>query len=293
LKFIDLHVHSTFSDGSFSPAGLVEMAGEAKLSAFALTDHDTTEGFEELLAVADKYNDNKSEEEKIEVLPGVEISAAYKERDIHILGLLIDHKNRVLTDMLAASKKEREDRNKKMVKNLQDAGLDITLKGVMAGNGDAVITRAHFAKYLVEHHLVRTYQDAFEFYLGDKTPYYVPRKFTSPRDAIESILAAGGVPVLAHPCIYHLAEEELLSLIDRLIGYGLRGIETLYSTNTPKEEKFTREIAEKKGLLITGGSDFHGAPKPSIRLGKGKGNLAIPYEILDRLREEQAKIKGA
>lgn len=289
MKTIDLHVHSTFSDGSETTEKLVELAVGAGLSAFALTDHDTTDGYQSLYEAASRHNAGLPKEAQLEVLPGVEISAAYKNRDIHILGLLVDPNDSEFNAMLKTAERERTDRNIKMVNNLKEAGLPISYEEIVAASPDSIITRAHFGKYLVEHGIVSDYSTAFEKYLGDNTPYYVARKFTSPKDAIEGIIKAGGVPVLAHPIIYRLPIKELEALVNTLITYGLRGIETLYSSHSKQDENYVRGLAKRKGLIITGGSDFHGKPKPAISIGVGRGNLKIPYTILESLREEQKR----
>ena len=289
MKTIDLHVHSTFSDGSEPTEKLVELAAEAKLAAFALTDHDTTDGYKSLYQAASKYNTGLPKDEQLEVLPGVEISAAYKKGDIHILGLLVDSDDSDFNALLKSAEKERIGRNIKMIDNLKSAGLPISYEEIVAASPDSIITRAHFGKYLVDKGIVNDYPSAFEKYLGDDTPYYVARKFTSPKDAIEGIIKAGGVPVLAHPIIYRLPTPELEALVDTLISYGLRGIETLYSSHSKQDENYLRGLAKRKGLIITGGSDFHGKPKPAINMGIGRGNLRIPYSILESLREEQKK----
>ena len=290
MKTIDLHVHSIFSDGSETTEKLVELAAEAKLAAFALTDHDTTDGYKPLYRAASKYNTGLPKEEQLEVLPGVEISAAYKQGDIHILGLLVDPDDSEFNALLKSAEKERICRNIKMIENLKSAGLPISYEEIVAASPDSIITRAHFGKYLVEKGIVPDYPSAFEKYLGDDTPYYVARKFTSPKDAIEGIIKAGGVPVLAHPIIYRLPTPELEALVDTLISYGLRGIETIYSSHSKQDENYLRGLAKRKGLIITGGSDFHGKPKPAINMGIGRGNLRIPYSILENLREEQKKL---
>lgn len=290
MKTIDLHVHSTFSDGSEPTEKLVELAAEAKLAAFALTDHDTTDGYKSLYQAASKYNTGLPKDEQLEVLPGVEISAAYKKGDIHILGLLVDSDDSDFNALLKSAEKERIGRNIKMIDNLKSAGLPISYEEIVAASPDSIITRAHFGKYLVDKGIVNDYPSAFEKYLGDDTPYYVARKFTSPKDAIEGIIKAGGVPVLAHPIIYRLPTPELEALVDTLISYGLRGIETIYSSHSKQDENYLRGLAKRKGLIITGGSDFHGKPKPAINMGIGRGNLRIPYSILENLREEQKKL---
>lgn len=289
MKTIDLHVHSNFSDGSESTEKLIELATAANLAAFALTDHDTTNGYKSLYEASSKHNAGLPKEEQLEVLPGVEISAAYKNGDIHILGLLVDPNDSEFNALLKSAEKERIARNIKMVDNLKNAGLDISYEEIVASAPDSIITRAHFGKYLVEKGIISDYPSAFEKYLGDNTPYYVARKFTSPKDAIEGIIKSGGVPVLAHPIIYRLPIKELEALVDTLISYGLRGIETLYSSHSKQDENYLRGLAKRKGLIITGGSDFHGKPKPAINMGIGRGNLRIPYSILESLREEQKK----
>ena len=290
MRNIDLHVHSTFSDGSETTETLVELAVKARLAAFALTDHDTTDGYKSLSEAAGRHNAGLPKEEQLEVLPGVEISAAYKKGDIHILGLLVNPDDSEFNALLKSAEKERISRNIKMIDNLKDAGLDISYEEIVASAPDSIITRAHFGKYLIEKGIVPDYPSAFEKYLGDDTPYYVARKFTSPKDAIEGIIKAGGIPVLAHPIIYRLPVSELELLVDTLIGYGLRGIETLYSSHSRQDESYVRGLAKRKGLLMTGGSDFHGKPKPAISIGIGRGNLRIPYTFLENLREEQKKL---
>lgn len=290
MKNIDLHVHSTFSDGSETTQKLVELAVEARLAAFALTDHDTTDGYQSAYEAASKHNAGLPKDEQLEVLPGVEISAAYKKGDIHILGLLVNPDDSEFNALLKSAEKERISRNIKMIDNLKSAGLAISYEEIVASAPDSIITRAHFGKYLVDKGIVKDYPSAFEKYLGDNTPYYVARKFTSPKEAIAGIIKASGVPVLAHPIIYRLPIPELEDLVDTLIGYGLRGIETIYSSHSRQDENYVRGLAKRKGLIITGGSDFHGKPKPAISIGSGRGNLRIPYSILENLREEQKKL---
>ena len=277
MRNIDLHVHSNYSDGSETTEELVKLAIKANLAAFALTDHDTTDGYQSLSEAASRHNAGLPKDEQLEVLPGVEISAAYKSGDIHILGLLVEPDNDEFNALLKEAEKERIARNIKMVENLKNAGLPISYDEIVAASPDSIITRAHFGKYLVEKGIVKDYPSAFELYLGDDTPYYVARKFTTPKDAIEGI-------------IYRLPIPELEALVDTLKGYGLRGIETIYSSHSKQDEDYVRGLAKRKGLLITGGSDYHGKPKPAISMGVGRGNLRIPYSILENLREEQKKL---
>lgn len=282
MKYIDLHVHSNVSDGTFTPSDLVKEAQRCNLSAFALTDHDTTAGVAEAMAAAKNT--------EVEVIAGAEISAAYKNKDIHILGLLIDPDSPALNASLQQALKERDARNEKMANNLAAAGLSISmadLRDFFPPN--TVFTRAHFAKYLLETGQIGSIADAFNKYLHADSPYYVPRKYITPEQTIALIKRAGGIPVLAHPLIYHLPEQELDSLIKRLKESGLLGIEVFYSNNMGFDEGILRRYANKYDLLPTGGSDFHGSNKPQISLGTGRGNLKIPYSVLDKLKEQQAK----
>lgn len=277
MKYIDLHVHSTVSDGTFTPTELVAEAKRCNLSAFALTDHDTIRGFEEAKKA--------SEGSGIEVIPGVEISAAYKKKDIHILGLLIDPNYEPLKHSLDAALLERDQRNAKMAQNLAAGGLDIDIERLTAAfSPGTVLTRAHFAKFLLETKQIKSMNEAFEHYLNADGPYYVPREYISPENAIKLIKQAGGIPVLAHPLVYHLPEEELDALIARLKDAGLEGLEVFYSSNTGFDEGIVRRYANKYHLIMTGGSDFHGANKPHISMGSGKGNLKIPYSVLENLK---------
>lgn len=282
MKQIDLHVHSTISDGTLTPAELVHLAHKQNLAAFALTDHDTIAGIKAAKDEAVLFSDS---DYSLEVIPGVEISAGYKNRDIHILGLLIDEHNSSLIDSLNDAKKNREARNEKMAQNLAKTGMDISIKAILEDDPEAVITRAHFAKFMLKKGYVKSIKEAFTKYLSESSPYYVPREYISPEDAIALIRATGGVPILAHPLLYHLPEKELLSLITRLKEAGLMGLEAIYSCNISNEESYVRGLAHKYDLLISGGSDFHGSVKPDISLGTGRGNLNVPYWVLEKMKE--------
>lgn len=282
MGYIDLHVHSNKSDGTLSPSEVVSRAAERGLSAIALTDHDCVAGVFEACAAAKKLSVSGI---SLRVVSGVEISADYKNRDIHILGLFIDTENPALLDALNAALKARDKRNEKMVKNLQDAGLEITMEDLLFGTDETVVTRAHFARHLLAKGYVKTREEAFSKYLDSTTPYYVRREYMMPDTAIRLIRMAGGIPVLAHPLLYHLDADGVQELVKKLKGEGLMGIETIYSKNTGMDEAFLRKLAVKFDLLITGGSDFHGANKPDIEIGVGRGNLRIPEEILWELEK--------
>lgn len=282
MKYIDLHVHSNASDGTLTPSQVVELATKQNLSAIALTDHDTLRGLNEAKIAAENARKKGLD---IEVIPGVELSVAYKEKDIHILGLYVNENDKNLNNILDKAVQARNGRNQKMVDNLRKAGIDITVEQLIEEAGDAVITRAHFAKFLTEHGYTKNKEEAFQTYLSPATPYYVPRNFLAPEFALSLIHEAGGIAVLAHPLLYHYSLEEVEELVKYLVGLGLDGIETIYPLNENDDEGNIRKLAERYGLLITGGSDFHGANKPKIQLGTGMGNIKIPYELLEKIKD--------
>ncbi|MCM1263654.1 MAG: PHP domain-containing protein [Butyrivibrio sp.] len=276
MKRIDLHVHSNKSDGTYTPSELVDYAITKGLSAFALTDHDTTAGLEE----AHSYSKDKP----IEVIPGIEFSTEYEGKDVHVLGLYIQYDAPAFQAKLQAFVDSRINRNIKMCRNLQDAGIDITYDKLCEENPGAVITRAHYAAYLTNHKYVTSRADAFARYVGDHCKYYVPREKITPTQAVELILEAGGVPILAHPPLYHMGNERLDKLVGNLKDAGLMGIEAIYSTYSNQDERDMRRLAEKYGLLLSGGSDFHGDNKPGLDLGTGYGKLFVPYELLEHIK---------
>lgn len=270
-ELIDLHVHSNCSDGTYTPEELVAYALEKGLKAFALTDHDTTAGIARAQRAASSTG--------LELIPGIELSTEYKGKDIHILGLGIDPENAYFQDQLLRFQNARDLRNEKMIEKLREHGIDITLEQMRACFPDSVWTRAHFARYLFDHGYVKEMWDAFDLYLGDHAPCFIPREKVTPFQAVQLIHEGGGYAVLAHPLLYRLGEEPLNLLVKTLTGCGLDGIEAIYSTNRFSDEADMRQLARRYGLAITGGSDFHGSNKPSIDLGCGKGNLRIPYRL--------------
>lgn len=275
---IDLHVHSTESDGTFTPMELVREANQAGLAAFALTDHDTTAGIAEAETAASEY--------EIEFIPGVELSTEYKGKEVHMIGLFLDVKNPVLEERLADFRKNRKSRNQKMYVLLQKEGFDITEEALRENFPDAVLTRAHIARYLFEKGYIRSISEAFEKYIGDGCRCYVPRSKITPQEGITLIRKAGGISVLAHPILYHMSDERLRELIADCKEAGLNGIEAIYSTYRPGDERYIRRLAAEYDLKLSGGSDFHGSNKPNIQLGSGMGQLHVPYELLEKLKAE-------
>lgn len=276
MKQVDLHVHSNKSDGTFTPSQLVDYAIEKGLSAFALTDHDSTEGLAEALSYA--------EGKPIEVIPGIEFSTEYEGKDVHVVGLYIHYDAPAFQSQLQAFVDSRINRNIKMCNNLREAGIDITFEKLCAENPDAVITRAHYAAYLAKYGYVQNRAEAFARYVGDNCKYYVPREKVTPSQAVALILQADGIPILAHPPLYHMGKDRLDTLVNKLKQDGLMGIEALYSTYTNQEERDMFRLAKKYDLLVSGGSDFHGANKPGLDLGTGYGKLFVPEELLEHMK---------
>ena len=284
MNIVDLHVHSNRSDGSMTPSELVDLAVKKGLSAFALTDHDTVDGIPEALSRARYWAE---QDIQIEVIPGIEFSTEYMGRDIHIVGIDIDYEadffKQYLTDFVNA----RIERNIKMCKNLQEAGIDITFEKLMEEYPGSVITRAHYARFLHDYGYTSSMKEAFERYVGDHTKYFVPREKVTPVQAVELILRAGGIPILAHPVIYGLGKTALDTLVSELKAAGLIGIEAVYSTYTPSDERDIKALALKHDLAISGGSDFHGKAKPDIDLAVGRGKLFVHEGILKGLRDKK------
>jgi predicted metal-dependent phosphoesterase TrpH len=274
---IDLHVHSTFSDGTLTPEQLVTAALEAGLSAIAITDHDTTDGIAYATSAAKDYN--------LEIIPGVELSCEYKQKEIHMLGFYLDNTNPILRKHLKHFQQSRSTRNQEMVNLLAAEGLDITFEKLLADNPDCVITRANIARYLVDHGCVKDMATVFSKYIGDDCRCFVPREKVTPAQAIQLIHEAGGVAFLAHPLLYHMGTVTLNNLVSELALEGLDGMEAIYSTYQPGDERNMKNLANEYHLLISGGSDFHGANKPFIKLGTGMGHLFIPYEVLTPIKK--------
>lgn len=334
---VDLHVHSTCSDGTFTPEELVDYAIQKGLTAFALTDHDTVNGLDRAIRYADELRQAQAASSVIsshndaddrfpvsfsrndaatrlpvsfsrndavarlpvssvadadvprvpEIIPGIELSTEYQGKDIHMVGLFIDYRQPEFARYLEDFIRSRENRNKKMCVLLREHDIDITYEALLAEFPGAIITRAHFARYLLSHGYIQSMKEAFDRYVGDHCPCFVPREKVTPAQAVELILGAGGVPVLAHPILYHMSDDRLDTLVAELKKIGLVGIEAIYSTYNTAEERQIRGLASKYDLKISGGSDFHGANKPKIDLGTGWGKLYVPDEVLEILRPDR------
>ena len=290
---IDLHVHSTRSDGTFSPTKLVDYAMEKGLTAFALTDHDSVDGLEEAISYAASLKQENTDPRTVpEIIPGVELSSDYNGKEIHIVGLFLDYHNPEFSAYLAEFVAERNRRNRKMCEKLREHGIDITYEALLERFPNSVVTRAHYGRYLLEIGAVNNIREAFDRYLGDHCPCFVARKIIAPQEAVSLILNAKGIPIMAHPILYNLSDAVLDQLTKELKDAGLMGIEAMYSTYTSSDERQIRRLAEKYDLLISGGSDFHGENKPDLDLGTGYGKLYVPDEILENLKEKARTIRA-
>lgn len=285
MSRIDLHTHSTVSDGADAPAEVVRRAAAAGLCAVALTDHDAVGGVEEAMAAGRKYG--------VEVIPGVELSAQY-DTELHILGYFIDIRHPRLTEALAEARRVRILRQEETCQRLQEQGLPVTMEEVrlIAGGGD-VLCRAHFARILTEKGIVPSVQEAFRRYLSVGCHAYSNQQALTPAEAVSVIRAAGGIPSAAHLHLTKKDDAEVRALLQSLIPHGLMALEGYYTEYTPEMGERYRAMAAELGLALTGGSDYHGAGKPHIAIGSGTGDLLVPAEILSELKRIRTRREAA
>ena len=283
--YIDLHIHSTASDGTLTPTEIVQSALKSTKSekdpiVIALTDHDTVAGVSEFLKEA------KKNKERVTAIPGVEISTNYHGVEIHILGYNVDPENKELLEQLKICRESRDGRNEKIISRLQAEGFQITMEDIKPEDPNETIARPHIAKQLMKKKYVSSVKEAFDKYLAEGRSCYVERIMPTPQEAIALIRNSGGIPVLAHLMYYkklNAAEKEVL--VSELKEAGLEGIEAYYNTYTPVEEEYVSSLAKQNALLLTGGTDFHGQNKPHISLFTGQGNMEVPEAILPEFME--------
>ena len=276
MKNIDLHTHTTASDGTCSPSELIELALQKQLAAVAITDHDTTAGIEEAMQLG--------KDKDIEVIPGIEISSEYGNLEIHIVGLFINPKDEDLLSWLKELRFHRDERNLEMLAKLNGLGIKLTFNELEETSCGGTITRAHFAALMMKRGYVNSTNEAFDRYIGSGCKAYVPRKLPSCQKSIEMIRSCGGIAVMAHPLLYKVSRATLYKIAAELKKSHLTGIEAYYSTHSPAETNYVINLAQNIGLLLSGGSDFHGANKKGLDLGTGYGKLTVPYEILEKLK---------
>ena len=272
MRFADLHLHTYFSDGTFSPQELINEAAKAGLSAIAVCDHDIVEGVDPAIEAAEK--------EGIEVLSGVELTAEEAGSEIHILGYLFDHKSQELKTRLQELRERRVERVYKIVDKLNGLGLPLSADKVFEIAKNGSVGRLHIARAMLASGLVSSIYEAFQKYIGDKGPAYVLGFRFTPKEAIKLIKCNGGIPVIAHP--YSLDNDEL---IPEFVGLGLMGIEVYYPEHSQSMINFYLDLAKKYNLLVTGGSDCHGKAKPEVKIG----SIKLPYEFVEKLKSAKPR----
>ncbi len=278
---IDLHIHTTASDGTLTPSEIISQALKLKLKAIAITDHDTLAGSKAVLQAGIPS--------PLDFLTGVEISAAPPRfyagsGSFHLLGYSIRLDDPALNHALEKLQQARENRNPAIIGRLNDIGIAITLDEVRQEAGEGQLGRPHIAKLLIKKGLVGSMNQAFDRYLGTDGPAYVDKYRIECRKAIELILAAGGIPVLAHPGLLKCkTSDQFDELLAGLKAMGILGVEVFYPEHTAEQTHLFAQLAQRHNLLLTGGTDFHGAINPEIAIGSGKGNLFVSYELYEKL----------
>jgi predicted metal-dependent phosphoesterase TrpH len=278
---IDLHIHSTASDGTYSPSDILQMASRVGLMAIAITDHDTLQGSRQAL--------EQGIPSTLHFLTGVEISAqppagCASNGSLHILGYGIDPNHDELGRTLNKFQQVRNERTHRILERLHHSGIALTMEQVMAEVGQGAAGRPHVASAMVKAGIVADIDEAFQKYLRKGCPAYVGKERLSCIQAFELIQAAGGIPVLAHPYLIPCrGERELTDLVASLCKFGLKGIEVYYTEHPPQAVAQYMALAEQYGLAITGGSDFHGQVTPHVQIGRGTGGLHVPYSVFEKL----------
>ena len=277
---IDLHTHSFYSDGSFSPRVLLEEAKRKGLDAVALTDHDTVAGIPDFLEAAKDFPE-------IEAIPGVELSSLYAARELHIVGLWLDHTSSELVSYLEEQREKRCRRNETMRTKLISLGYSFDWDEPEFDKVEfSNIGRPHIANVICRKYGFASSQEVFEKLIGHNRAAYVRRDLPSPQQAIAAIRSAGGIAVWAHPTYRERNERSFVKkMAKRLAARGLGGIEAYYTLFGPNETRMVTEVAELTGLALSGGSDWHGSNSPGIEVGTGKGGLRIPAGLLNKLKE--------
>jgi predicted metal-dependent phosphoesterase TrpH len=274
--YVDLHVHTSYSDGSFSPAEVVRRAVHVGLSAIAITDHDGVDGNAEAYAEGALNG--------LEVIPGVEISCNFTPKNVHVIGLFIDPTEERLVATLEEVREYRRLRNPKILEKLAELGMSIAVEEVAAKARGRTIGRPHIAEVMVEKGYVADFQEAFEKYLAHNKPAYVHRRRVTAEEGIDLIHGAGGLAFLGHPGVYALPARITENIIYKLARAGLDGAEVYYSDHLPTDTAILNRIVDEYDLLASGGTDFHGDAKPGIELGVGRGDLKVPYDLVARMK---------
>lgn len=278
MGWVDLHLHTTASDGVLSPSEIVQYAKGKGLKAIAITDHDTIDGNAEALDEGAKSG--------LEVISGVEISAQFDLGSMHILGLFIDIGNTALKERLSLLQETRAQRNPKMVEKLRELGVELSYDEILHVSGGGQVGRPHFAQVLLRKGYVNTVQEAFDRYLGKGAPAYVNKFRFEPEETMELIREAGGIPVLAHPFTLHIpSPHQLDALLGELVPLGLMGIEVFYPEHTKDQISLYKGLAQKHDLLVTGGSDYHGIEANKVEIGIRSRGMKLSYSMVEAMKE--------
>ena len=287
---VDLHAHTDASDGSLSPAELVQLAVSLGLDALAITDHDTFSGYHAAVPLARAAN--------LDLICGIELNTRLQvpgrsHRTLHLLAyFLASPPGEQFLNWIKKLQEDRRDRNARLVAALRGAGVEITLEEVER-IGRSMTGRPHFARLLIRKGYAKDHEDAFERYLGEDAPTYVEREAMDVEEVIAEVLAGGGMPVIAHPIRLMLPEQITeRDVIDRLQRGGLVGLEVYHSDHSPKRQEYYLELARSLHLVPTGGSDFHGRAKPDVKLGRGRDNVRVPAAVLENMRAWRPDVKA-
>jgi len=267
-KRADLHIHTKYSDGSFTPEETVQTAKKQGLACISITDHDSVSGLDEAIATGEALD--------VEIVPGVEVSAEYNDKEMHILGYCIDRKDDGLLQFLSKIRQDRRGRLFKMVEALNDHGLSMDAEDILNYTGDVSISRLHIAQYMESKGLVSSWREAFKKYIGDTQPCYISSFRYTPKQVIDAIKNAGGVAVIAHPGF-----DKLENVISELIADGIDGIEVYHTEHSVSVSRKYEEYAKENNLLITGGSDCHGMLKGKLLMG----SVSVPYACVEALKK--------
>ena len=274
-KYIDLHTHSVRSDGSMTPAELVRHAKESGLSAISLTDHDCIDGVEEALAEGRRIG--------LEVVPGIEFSVQSK-TETHILGYYIDIKSPALQEVMPEILRVRRERSAQIEENLKKQGIDVSYEEALALAPGGLVGRAHFARVMVEKGYTSSVKEAFDLYLSSGKKGFSSRQYLTAEDAVRVIKESGGFSFIAHLHLIRLSDDELFDFLKKMKSVGLDGIEGYYTEYDDDMQKKYIDMAKELNLAISGGTDFHAKSKPHIAIGRGLGNMKIPYSVLEGIK---------
>lgn len=277
-KFVDLHTHSTYSDGTLTPAAVVAAAKDAGLAAVALSDHDTVAGIPEAVEAGRRLG--------VEVVPAIELSSE-SVTETHILGFYIDTESPVLKSKLEYIKETRMRRSEDVCRTLTELGLPITIEDAMKYSGGDIVCRGHIARAMMERGYVSSVKEAFALYLSPGKPAHSHRQAMTDEEAVRLIKDAGGLAFVAHLNQTKRSLDSLCDMLTRLKAVGLDGVEGYYTEYTDEMGREYRALAKRLGLILSGGSDFHGENKPHIKIGVGTGNLRVPYSVLEEMKRRR------